>query len=56
VTLGTLADRLKPLLKGGDPAVIVAADRRARNGTVVEAMLKARHAGASRFLIAVERQ
>ncbi|GBE11495.1 biopolymer transport protein ExbD [bacterium BMS3Abin12] len=56
VTLGTLADRLKPLLKDGDPAVIVAADRRARNGTVVEAMLKARHAGASRFLIAVERQ
>ncbi len=56
VTLDTLAARLKPMLGKDDPAVIVAADRKAENGTVVEAMLQARHAGASRFLIAVERQ
>lgn len=56
VTLGTLAANLKPLLAKDHPAVIVAADRQAQNGTVVEAMLQARHAGASRFLIAVKRQ
>ncbi|HQU15945.1 MAG: biopolymer transporter ExbD [Chromatiales bacterium 21-64-14] len=55
VTVDTLATTLKPLLKGTDPAVIVSADRAARNGVVVRAMLAARQAGANRFLIAIKR-
>jgi biopolymer transport protein ExbD len=56
VTLKTLTQTLKPLLKGDDPAVIVAADESAKDGVVVRAMLEARHAGVRRFLIAVRQQ
>lgn len=54
VTLDTLAGTLKPLLKGQDNHVIVAADSAAPEGVVVQAMLKARSAGAEHFLIAVK--
>lgn len=53
VTLETLAAALKPKLRLSDPSVVVAADAAAPQGTVVRAMLKARQAGARRFLIAV---
>lgn len=54
VNLDTLAGTLKPLLKGQDNHVIVAADSAAPEGVVVQAMLKARSAGAEHFLIAVK--
>jgi biopolymer transport protein ExbD len=54
VTLETLASTLKPMLKGTDSNVIVAADKGATHGVIVEAMLQARLAGAQRFLIAVK--
>jgi len=54
VTLDNLAVTLKPLLKGPDDHVIVAADSAAPEGVVVQAMLKARSAGAEHFLIAVK--
>lgn len=54
VTLGTLAETLKPMLKGAESNVIVAADSEAPNGFVVQAMLKTRKAGAEHFLIAVK--
>ncbi len=55
VTLDTLEPILAELLRGGDPSVVVAADRAAPNGVVVQAMLRAREAGAEHFLIAVQR-
>ncbi len=55
VTLDTLTATLKPMLKDHEGAVIVNADQGALNGTVVQAMLKARQAGAARLLIAVKR-
>ena len=54
VTLDSLAPTLKPLLDVADPSVIVAADSAAPNGIIVQAMIKAREAGAKHFLIAVQ--
>jgi len=54
VTLDNLAGTLKPLLKGLNEQVIVAADSAAPEGVVVQAMLRARNAGAEHFLIAVK--
>ena len=54
VTLETLAAILKPMLKGPDSSVIVAADSAAPHGITVQAMLQARDAGARHFLIAVK--
>lgn len=54
VTLQTLAATLKPLLTSPDSSVIVAADSAAPNGITVQAMLRAREAGAQHFLIAVK--
>ena len=54
VTLDTLAPTLKGMLAGPDASVVVAADSSAPNGITVQAMLKAREAGARHFLIAVK--
>lgn len=54
VTLQTLAPTLKGMLAGPEASVIVAADSSAPNGITVQAMLKAREAGAQHFLIAVK--
>jgi biopolymer transport protein ExbD len=54
VTLATLAETLKPMLRGPDASIIVAADSAASNGVVVQAMLQTRKAGAEHFLIAVK--
>jgi biopolymer transport protein ExbD len=54
VTLDNLAPTLQGMLSGSDASVIVAADSSAPNGITVEAMLKARQAGAQHFLIAVK--
>ncbi len=54
VTLDSLAPTLKTMLDAADPKVIVAADDAAPNGVIVQAMLKAREAGARHFLIAVQ--
>lgn len=55
VALEALAASLRPLLQSSGASMIVAADDAAPQGTVVRAMLKAREAGAERFLIAVRR-
>jgi biopolymer transport protein ExbD len=54
VTLLTLAATLKPMLKGEDASVIVAADSAAPYGVIVQAMMQSRDAGAQHFLIAVK--
>jgi biopolymer transport protein ExbD len=54
VTLDSLAPTLKTMLDAADPSVIVAADSAAPNGIIVQAMIKAREAGAKHFLIAVQ--
>lgn len=54
VTLDTLAPTLKTLLNPADPSVIIAADDAATNGVMVQAMIRAREAGARHFLIAVQ--
>ncbi len=54
VTLETLAATLKPMIKGPDSSVIVAADSAAPNGVTVQAMMQSRDAGAQHFLIAVK--
>ena len=54
VTLGTLAATLKPMLKGPESSIIVAADSAALHGVTVQAMIQARNAGARHFLIAVK--
>jgi biopolymer transport protein ExbD len=54
VTLDSLTATLKPMLTGPDTSIIVAADSSAPNGITVQAMLKARAAGAQHFLIAVK--
>jgi biopolymer transport protein ExbD len=54
VTLDTLTATLKSMLGGPDASIIVAADSSAPNGITVQAMLKARAAGAQHFLIAVK--
>ena len=53
VTLDTLASTLKGML-AADGKIIVAADSNAPNGITVQAMLRARQAGAQHFLIAVK--
>jgi len=54
VTLETLAATLKPMLKGPDSSVIVAADNAAPYGVTVQAMIQSRNAGAQHFLMAVK--
>ncbi len=54
VTLETLATTLKPLLQESQQKLIVSADNEAPQGVVVQAMLRARNAGAQNFLIAVQ--
>jgi biopolymer transport protein ExbD len=54
VTLDTLAETLKPLLRDSEQKLIVSADNDAPQGIVVQAMLQARAAGAQHFLIAVK--
>ena len=54
VTLATLAGTLRPLLRGPEASVIVAADSAAPYGITVQAMIKSRDAGAQHFLIAVK--
>ena len=54
VTLDTLVAALRPLVSGPDTPIIVAADSAAPSGIVVQAMLKARDAGAEHFLFAVK--
>ena len=56
VTLDTLTVTLRPRLGGPDTNVIVAADSAAPSGIVVQAMLKAREAGAEHFLFTVTPQ
>ena len=59
VTLENMAFTLKAMLQragGGDEGVVVNADSAAPEGTVVQAMIQARHAGVEHFLIAVQRQ
>jgi biopolymer transport protein ExbD len=53
VTLDTLATALRPLLAPAGTNVVVAVDSVAPSGIVVQAMLKAREAGAEHFLFAV---
>lgn len=54
VDLNSLASTLKPMLANTEASIIVAADSSAPNGITVQAMLKARQAGAQHFLIAVK--
>ncbi|MDR3566990.1 MAG: biopolymer transporter ExbD [Syntrophobacteraceae bacterium] len=54
VTLKTLAATLKPMLAAPGSSVIVSADSAAPYGITVQAMMQARAAGASHFLIAVK--
>ena len=56
VTLETLADTLNPLLRDSEQKVVVSADSDAPQGIVVQAMLRARTAGAQHFLIAVNHE
>ncbi|MDP1926993.1 MAG: biopolymer transporter ExbD [Thiobacillus sp.] len=56
VTLETLAATLKPLIGDAKQNVVVSADNDAPQGLVVQAMLRAREAGAVHFLIAVKHQ
>jgi len=55
-TLGSMALTLKEMLSEHESEVVVNADSAAPEGIVVEAMLQARRAGVSRFLIAVKRE
>ncbi|MBU2642348.1 MAG: biopolymer transporter ExbD [Gammaproteobacteria bacterium] len=56
VTLETLAATLRPLIRDARQNVVVSADNDAPQGLVVQAMLRAREAGAVHFLIAVNHQ
>ena len=56
VTIDTLAAVLQPMLAGPESSVVIAADTGAANGAVVEAMLRAREAGAEHFVIAIKRE
>jgi biopolymer transport protein ExbD len=56
VSLDTLAATLQPMLIPPDSDVIVAADKGAQAGLVVQAMIQARRAGVEHFLIAVKRE
>jgi biopolymer transport protein ExbD len=54
VDLNSLTSTLKSMLANTEASIIVAADSSAPNGITVQAMLKARQAGAQHFLIAVK--
>ena len=54
VTLDVLAAAVKPLLTDPTTNVVVAADSAAPHGTVIEAMLRAREAGADHFAFAIK--
>ena len=54
VTLASLSETLKPMLRP-ETKIILAADNAAPHGITVQAMLKAREAGAQQFLIAIKR-
>ena len=56
VTLETLATTLQAVLPSADANVVVAADTAAPNGVVVQAMLRAREAGATHFVFAIKRE
>jgi len=56
VGIESLAATLKTMLAGPDSSIVVAADQAAQNGVVVEAMLRAREAGAQHFTIAIKRE
>ena len=56
VTLDTLAAVLRPRLGAPGTNIVVAVDSAAPSGLVVQAMLKAREAGAEHFLFAVARK
>jgi biopolymer transport protein ExbD len=56
VTLDSLPAALRTLLGGPDTRIVVAADSAAPNGIVVQAMLRAREAGAEHFLFAIKRE
>jgi biopolymer transport protein ExbD len=58
VALDDLATALRPLLRGPgtSPSIVIAADNQAPNGVVVQAMLRAREAGAEHFLFAIRRE
>ena len=53
VTLDTLAAALRSMPGAQDRRIIVAVDRAAPSGLVVQVMLKAREAGAEHFVFAV---
>ena len=54
VTLDQIAATIRRLV-GPQGNVVIAADEAAANGTVVQAMLRAREGGAQHFLVAVQR-
>jgi biopolymer transport protein ExbD len=56
VTLDTLPAILRPMLGPPGTNVVVAVDSAAPSGIVVQAMLKARDAGAEHFLFAVAKK
>jgi biopolymer transport protein ExbD len=56
VTLETLASTLQAMLPSPEANVVVAADSGAPTGVVVQAMLRAREAGAAHFLFAIKRE
>jgi biopolymer transport protein ExbD len=56
VTLQTLAPTLQAMLPSPEANVVVAADSGAPTGVVVQAMLRAREAGAAHFLFAIKRE
>jgi biopolymer transport protein ExbD len=56
VTLATLISIVRPLIAESEDTVIVAADKDAAQGVVVQAMLKVREAGARHFSIVVQNE
>jgi biopolymer transport protein ExbD len=56
VGLDDLTEALRPLMQGPDTSIVVAADTLAPNGVVVQAMLRARAAGAEHFLFAIRHE
>jgi biopolymer transport protein ExbD len=56
VTLDTLVTVLRPMVDGTDTSVILAVDSTAPSGVVIQAILKARDAGAEHFLFAIRHQ
>jgi biopolymer transport protein ExbD len=56
VTLDSLSATLRTLIGSPDTKIVVAADSTAPNGIVVQAMLRAREAGAEHFLFAIKRE